>query len=89
MLHDVLRLIEQADGPVLLGDLSRQLGVAPSALQGMIEFWVRKGRLQVGAETAAAGRAASTGCAPSCCSTDLCVFTAKMPKTYTLRVQEK
>lgn len=46
MLQQVLQAFESADGPVALDDLSRQLGIERSALEGMIAFWVRKGRLQ-------------------------------------------
>ena len=46
LLRQVLQEIESAQGPISLNDLSRKLGVEPSALEGMISFLVRKGRLQ-------------------------------------------
>ncbi len=47
LLHEVLRVLEQAEHPLSFSELSRHLGVEPSALQGMIDFWVRKGRLRI------------------------------------------
>ena len=45
MLDQVLQEIETAQSAQNLGDLSRKLGIERSALDGMIQFWVRKGRL--------------------------------------------
>jgi len=45
ILLQVLREIESAQGPVDFNILSRKLGVKRSALEGMVEFWVRKGRV--------------------------------------------
>jgi hypothetical protein len=47
MLRELLRLVETAEGPVSLTDLSRQLGVDVPVLDGMLQYWVRKGRLVV------------------------------------------
>jgi hypothetical protein len=46
MLSQILQELENAKKPVDLNDLSRRLGVQRSALDGMIEFLVRKGRLR-------------------------------------------
>ena len=45
-LREVLRAFEQAQGPMSLDDLSRQLGVERGTLEAMLDFWVRKGRLR-------------------------------------------
>ena len=88
MLHQVLHEIEQAKGPITLNELSRKLNVEPSALLGMIEFWVRKGRLRDDEiETAVA--CAPDSCHDSCGSFSNCAFVAKMPRSYTLRVNDK
>ena len=47
MLQQGLAEIQAASGPIDLNALGRKLGVQPSALEGMIQFWVRKGRLRV------------------------------------------
>lgn len=47
MLRELLRLVETAEGPISLTDLGRQLGVDAAVLDGMLQHWVRKGRLVV------------------------------------------
>ncbi len=47
MLRELLRLVETAEGPISLADLGRQLGVDVAVLDGMLQYWVRKGRLIV------------------------------------------
>jgi DNA-binding IclR family transcriptional regulator len=46
MLSQILQELERADGDLELNELSRRLGVERSALDGMIETLVRKGRLR-------------------------------------------
>jgi len=57
-LQQVLEALEQARGPVSVAQISRALEIEPSALQGMIDFWVRKGRLRVSGDPGC-----SSGCA--------------------------
>ena len=83
MLKVVLESIESADGPVRVAELSRQLGIERSALEGMIAYWVRKGRLVDDDETACAP--ASGHCFTSCSGAANCAFVAKMPKSYSVR----
>lgn len=88
MLREVLHAIETADGPIHLAALSQQLGIERSALDGMIDYWVRKGRLQ-------ARNAPDTVCAPAaghcgggCAGAAACPFIARMPKSYIIQVAE-
>jgi hypothetical protein len=85
MLYQVLEEIEQARGPVLVKDLSLKLDLDPGVLMGMIQFWVRKGRLcdddAVVAESIAC---AGGGCGDHCAGMASCTFVAKMPKTYSI-----
>ncbi|KPK47489.1 MAG: hypothetical protein AMJ77_02955 [Dehalococcoidia bacterium SM23_28_2] len=46
MLSRIIEELEKARGPLNLDELSRRLGVQRSALDGMIETLVRKGRLR-------------------------------------------
>ncbi len=46
MLKAVLAAIQAAEGPITVRALSDQLGIELSALQGMIAYWVQKGKLQ-------------------------------------------
>jgi hypothetical protein len=85
MLQQVLTEIQQADGPITVNELSRKLGLERSALQGMIEFWVRKGRLRDDDALAADEAVCDTGsCGDSCHGLAACPFTAKMPRSYSL-----
>ena len=67
MLSQIMKELERAGGTIDLNELSRRLGVQRSALDGMIETLVRKGRLhaiEVGEATPTcahcAGRATCT-----------------------------
>ncbi len=46
MLKQVLDEFEKSDGALSLDEMAGRLSVERSALEGMIEFWVRKGRLR-------------------------------------------
>ena len=46
MLSDVLSAIREAGRPMCLADLSRDLGIEQSALEGMLETLVARGRLR-------------------------------------------
>lgn len=81
MLHRVLQEIEQADGPITLAELSRRLNIEPGALQGMIDFWVQKGRLQDTAAPAADGGGMHHCGTKSCGGPETCAYIAKMPRT--------
>ena len=65
MLSAVVEEFENAQGPLTLADMSRRLGIDRSALEGMIQFLVRKGTLrQVGPDTAACAQCGlRSGCA--------------------------
>lgn len=80
MLQQVLQAFETATGPVSLDELSRQLGIERGALEGMIAFWVRKGRLKEGG-----GACGSAGPGCSCSShPGGCSFDRAGPRTITL-----
>ena len=54
MLSRVLEQFEKAKGPLTLSEMARRLGVERSALEGMVQFLVRNGKLrQVGPAAAA------------------------------------
>jgi DNA-binding IclR family transcriptional regulator len=46
MLSQIIKELDSAGGVIDLSELSRRLGVQRSALDGMIETLVRKGRLR-------------------------------------------
>lgn len=80
MLQLVLQEIESSGGTINLVDLSRKLGVEPGALEGMLEFWVRKGRLR----SSSHGCSTNAVCGGSCGSAQGCPFVIQMPHTFSL-----
>ena len=90
MLDQVLQEIETAQSAQNLGDLSRKLGIERSALDGMIQFWMRKGRLidDDAVETQVRAVCSIGSCGASCTGTSNCAFVAKMPKTYSISPED-
>lgn len=88
MLNEILYEIENSKGAFNLNDLSRKLEIDRSALDGMIQMLVHKGRLvDADAVEMGAGGSCSTGsCGTSCSGPDECSFIAKMPKSYTVSI---
>ncbi|MCP5100515.1 MAG: hypothetical protein GY943_33615 [Chloroflexi bacterium] len=85
MLKRVLHEIESAKGPIHLTQLSQKLGIERSALDGMITFWIRKGRLRDDDESEEVCAPSVTHCGSTCAGPSNCTFIAKMPKSYSLR----
>ena len=84
MLSQVLRQIQAAQGTLRLNELATRLNIEPSALEGMLAFWVSKGRLNpVSIEGDAA--ACASPCVGSCPGAAACPFVAKMPRMYEVR----
>jgi hypothetical protein len=86
MLNQVLQEIANANEPLSLTVLSSRLGVERGALEGMLDYWVRKGRLKD--DDVHADRRDGQGggsCGPTCGGANSCSFVAKMPKSYSLR----
>jgi hypothetical protein len=75
-LREVLRAFETARGPLSLNDIARDLGITPGMLDGMIEYWVRKGKIRPAASGPACSSCAS---AKSCCT-----FSPHAPRSYVL-----
>lgn len=91
MLRELLRLVEAADGPISLAELGRQLGVDAAVLDGMLQHWVRKGRLVMdgGAATPCAdGYMSVGGGCGSCAGVAACPFIVRLPITYRLNPNE-
>ncbi|MEX1248099.1 MAG: FeoC-like transcriptional regulator [Anaerolineales bacterium] len=86
MLSRVLREMQAAQGTLRLDELAAKVNIEPSALKGMIEFWVGKGRLQMGDEVNASPCAAT--CGSTCPGASQCPFVAKMPTMYSIRVKD-
>jgi len=97
VLERVLVELAEAKGPIRSTDLARRVGVSESALEGMIEVLIAKGRLSssergppgpgaaglqaVGAETVACSGKA---CGATCVGLEECPFIADTPVAYSL-----
>lgn len=88
MLRSVLQAIESAHGPVHVAALSQQLGIDRAALEGMISYWVQKGRLQDLDAVASCDDRHNHGHCGSGCGGGGCNFVARMPKSYTIHLSE-
>ena len=83
MLKLVLETVEASKGPIHVAELGQQLGIERSALEGMIDYWVRKGRLY---DSEGMTCAPESGlCSSSCAGAAKCAFLAKMPRAYEVR----
>jgi hypothetical protein len=82
MLHQVLQAFETAREPLNLNDLAAQLQIDPGTLDGMIGYWIRKGRLR---EVQSGGSCSCDSSGPSCgTGGGCCSFAGKMPRTIML-----
>jgi len=63
MLGRVLRELQNDKGTLRLEDLARRMEMEPSALKGLIDFWVRKGRLTLAADEGGNSAACAGACA--------------------------
>jgi hypothetical protein len=74
-LRQVLNAFEAADQPCTLGQLARELDVSPGVLDGMIQHWVRRGKLRPTHGASACN---------TCGGATECPFIMQMPPTYEL-----
>lgn len=78
-LRAVLDRFDQQTAPVSLRQMAREMDLEPGVLDGMIAYWVRKGRLR---EVTSSGEACHT-----CGVKGACPFVVLMPR-YFERVHE-
>jgi hypothetical protein len=92
MISQVLREIKKSGSTISLDELSRRLEIEASALEGMLEYCVRKGILRDSEEESSHGGGCncdSGGCDSGSEGYEGCSFIAKMPKMYTLGEHEE
>ena len=75
ILRQVLTIFETAASPVPLPKIARELGISQAQLDGMIQHWVRKGKIRQSS--------ALTECG-SCGHGSACPFVLALPRTYEL-----
>jgi hypothetical protein len=75
-LKQVLMIFENAHTPLSVPQMARVLDVDTGTLEGMIEYWIRKGKLR---EANSAGSVCTV-----CSSKTECPFVVKLPRSYEL-----
>ena len=84
VLDRVVAELGSAEGPISLSDLAKRVGVARSALDGMLAVLVDKRRLtRSGSETSPGGFACTgTACSTTCVGLEDCPFVADVGVTW-------
>jgi hypothetical protein len=88
-LKRVLDEIQSARGPISVAELSRRLDVEQSALEGMIDFWIQKGRLRADLFLSTPASCASDECDTSCPQATNCNLMTNPPRTFSLARDDK
>jgi hypothetical protein len=90
MLQQVLDEIKSAGGTINLNELAGKLNIEPGALEGMVQFWIRKGRLkETDVTRGPAGQACNTAsCACSCPGPQGCPFVMTPPRTLSITITD-
>lgn len=83
MLNQILREMESAQGTVRLDELAARLNMETGALEGMIAFWVQKGRMQL-ADDGQAAAICGDACGDGCPAASACPLVGKIPKMYSV-----
>ncbi|MBI9043206.1 MAG: hypothetical protein JEZ06_01900 [Anaerolineaceae bacterium] len=78
MLHKILEEFEKSNSTISLNGLAKKLDIERGALEGMLEYWVRKGRIRADDQDSSCVSCHSTSACGSCNNG------MKFPKTYSL-----
>ena len=79
-LSQVLAAFENTRGPLTMNEIARNLDISRARLEGMIQYWVRKGKLQ---ETVSFRDCGTCGRGEGDCP-----FTIELPRTYELVTED-
>ena len=74
-LRQILKFFEDSRNAVTLNSIARELDLTPARVESMIEYWVRKGRIQLVEDAKECG---------SCGIQGNCPFVVKIPRYYEL-----
>ncbi len=75
ILSKLLTLIEESSGAYSIQALARELDVTPAHVESMLEYWIRKGKINTSTNLTECG---------SCSAQGDCPFVLEMPRTYEL-----
>lgn len=79
-LSQVLTAFEDTSAPLTLSQIARNLDISAARLEGMIQYWVRKGKLR---ETVS-----YTDCGTCGRGNGDCPFTIELPRSYELITED-
>lgn len=80
VLTQVLQVFEARSQPLSLPEIARQLDVPPGMLEGMLQYWVHRGKLREVANDASI--------CPMCSKSGSCAIMPDMPRRYELATTE-
>lgn len=78
-LRQVLTVFETADSPLSLPQIARELDMSPAQLDGMIQHWVRRGKIRQSGSLSDCGTCGQQGGCP---------FVMTLPRSYELVTAE-
>ncbi len=74
-LSNLLTKIEESSGAFSIQTLARELDLTPERVESMLEYWIRKGKIESSTNLTECG---------SCSAQEDCPFVLEMPRTYEL-----
>jgi hypothetical protein len=74
-LSKLLDLLEESQGALSFQSLAQELEVTQARVKGMVDYWIRKGKIKASATLTDCG---------SCGVLENCPFVLDLPKTYEL-----
>jgi response regulator of citrate/malate metabolism len=78
-LSQVLDAFDNTRDPLTLNQIAGSLGISQARLEGMIQYWVRKGKLR---------EAISYSDCGTCGRGENCPYTIELPRTYELVTED-
>ena len=87
MLSLLLEELKSAESALNINELSRKLDIDRSALEGMIDYLVKKGKLQdddKAYDAAVRPMCNPASCGGSCLGPSECPFVVRLPRTFSL-----
>ena len=81
VLTQVLQVFVECSQPLSMPEIARQLDVPQGMLEGMLQYWVHRGKLREVAN--------DTAQCPKCPKSDTCGIMPEMPRRYELATAEQ
>jgi hypothetical protein len=85
MLIQILREMAATEGTLRLDEIASRLNMDASALEGMLAFWVSKGRVQMADGLDSTAVPCGSGCGDECTAAATCPLVGKIPRMFTVK----